>query len=100
MPVLERLNLGWCVRLADGSLHAIGKGCPSLQYLYLLGNTNMCVPPTHPMTRDRFFPQNLTIGRDATCVLFGYSAGRQRASSRYLKDAHGCAASTSAASAR
>mmetsp|Transcript_21935 Transcript_21935/g.42628 ORF Transcript_21935/g.42628 Transcript_21935/m.42628 type:complete len:326 (-) Transcript_21935:317-1294(-) len=38
---LVKFNLGWCVKLADGSLAAIGEGCPNLQYLYLLGNTNM-----------------------------------------------------------
>ena len=41
MPILQRLNLGWCVKLGDGTLDAVGKGCPNLEYLYLLGNTNM-----------------------------------------------------------
>mmetsp|Transcript_29445 Transcript_29445/g.68813 ORF Transcript_29445/g.68813 Transcript_29445/m.68813 type:complete len:325 (+) Transcript_29445:79-1053(+) len=38
---LRKLNLGWCVKLGDGTLQAISEGCPNLQYLYLLGNTNM-----------------------------------------------------------
>ena len=41
MASLRRLNLGWCCKLGDGTLAAVARGCPGLQYLYLLGNKEM-----------------------------------------------------------
>ncbi len=38
---LRKLNLGWCPKLTDATLHALGQGCGALEYLYLLGNPNM-----------------------------------------------------------
>ncbi len=38
---LLKLNIGWCPKLTDQALVALGRGCTALQYLYLLGNPNM-----------------------------------------------------------
>ena len=41
MPSLRRLNLGWCCNLGDKCLTGVGRGCPALLYLYVLGNKKM-----------------------------------------------------------
>ena len=41
IPRLRKLNIGWCPKLTNKTLEALGKGCPALEYLYLLGNPSM-----------------------------------------------------------
>lgn len=47
---LRKLNIGWCPKLTNGSLESLAKGCPALEYLYLLGNPNMTMEGLHSLS--------------------------------------------------
>ncbi len=51
LSALRKLNLGWCPRLSDCTLEALGRGCSSLEQLYLLGNPNMTLEGLRSLSR-------------------------------------------------
>ena len=51
LSALRKLNIGWCPKLTDLTLDSLGRGCSSLEYLYLLGNPNMTLQGLGSLSR-------------------------------------------------